>query len=176
MISDQIAEALLSEAELGGITIRQPMVKDVPAMAIIINDFASRGLMLPRSHHNIYQTLRDFTVVESEDEIVACGAMHIVWGDIGEVRSLAVVEEWQRRGVGRLIVDILLGEAHAFGLPKVFALTYQQGFFERLGFAVVARESLPHKIWGDCLDCPKFPNCDEIAMTINVKNHGGVAP
>ena len=147
-------------------------VEDVPAMADLINYFADKELMLPRSQHQIYQYLRDFVVVKGDDTLVGCGALHVVWGDLGEVRSLAVKEDWHGQGVGRCIVEALLKEARDLGLPRVFTLTYQQEFFERLGFHVVPRESLPHKIWGDCLNCPKFPNCDEIAMILDFEEKG----
>ena len=148
------------------IVIRKPLIKDVPAMADLINGFASQGLMLPRSRYQVYKFLREFVVATSHDVIAGCAALDIVWEDLGEIRSLAVAEEWHRHGVGRLLVEALLDEAKALGLPGVFVLTYQQEFFEEMGFHVVSRESLPHKIWGDCLNCPKFPNCDEIAMML----------
>lgn len=155
------------------ILIRKALVRDVPAMARLINGFAARALMLPRSHYQFYQHLRDFTVAEHEGDVIACGALQIVWEDQAEIRSLAVAPEWQRRGIGRRLVQALLEEAAALGVPSVFALTYQREFFERLGFYVVPHESLPHKIWGDCLNCPKFPNCDEIAMRIELNQEGG---
>ena len=148
------------------IVICRPLIEDVPAMADIINGFAYQGLMLPRSRHQIYKFLREFVVATSNDVIVGCAALDIVWEDLGEIRSLAVAEEWQRHGVGRLLVAALLDDAKALGLPGVFTLTYQQSFFEGIGFHVVPKESLPHKIWGDCLNCPKYPNCDEIAMKL----------
>jgi len=89
------------------------------------------------------------------------------------VRSLAIKAEWKGRGVGRLIVENLLEQARTLGLPRVFALTYQDGFFERAGFRAVPHEMLPHKIWGDCLNCPKYPNCDEIAMMLDLDQSGG---
>jgi len=149
------------------ITIRKATVKDVLSMARIINGYAAQGQMLPKSHHQLYQDIRDFVVALSDEEIVGCGALHIIWEDLAEIRSLAVVEEWRGKEVGRLMVESLLKEARALGLPQVFALTYQQGFFERMGFHMVPRESLPHKIWGDCLNCPKFPNCDEVALILD---------
>ncbi|MBC7234841.1 MAG: N-acetyltransferase [Chloroflexi bacterium] len=152
--------------------IRPAVVRDVPAMAEIINAFAATGQMLPRSQHSLYQNIRDFMVAVHEGKVVACGALHVVWGDIGEIRSLAVSSEWGRRGVGSRLVSALLEEARRLGLPRVFALTYQQAFFQKLGFQVVPRDSLPHKIWGDCLDCPKFPNCDEIAMIVELTPFG----
>jgi amino-acid N-acetyltransferase len=151
-----------------GTAIRKALVKDVPAMARLINGFAAQEIMLPRSHYQFYQHIRDFSVAEREGEIIACGALQVIWEDQAEVRSLAVAQEWQGKGIGRALVATLLDEAHALGLPSVFALTYRDGFFSRLGFGVVPHQSLPHKIWGDCLNCPKFPNCDEIAMRIEL--------
>jgi len=150
------------------IAVRKAVIRDVPVMAQIINSFAAKGLMLARSQHHLYQFLRDFAVVTAGGKTVGCGALSVVWADIAEIRSLAVAEEWQKQGLGRQLVSFLLDEARDLGLPSVFALTYQQAFFECMGFHVVPRESLPHKIWGDCLNCPKFPNCDETAMVINL--------
>ena len=133
-------------------------------MAAIINQYASDGQMLPRSQHSLYNNIRDFYVAIHDGAVIGCGALHVVWADIGEVRSLAVARDWSGQGLGRRMVEALLEEARRLELPRVFALTYQQAFFERMDFHVVSRDSLPHKIWGDCLDCPKFPNCDEIAM------------
>jgi len=155
------------------VIIRKALVRDVPAMARLINGFAAQEIMLPRSFYQFYQHLRDFTVAEHQGEVIACGALQIIWEDQAEIRSLAVAPEWQRRGVGRRLVKALLEEAKALGVPSVFALTYQQAFFKKMGFHVVPHESLPHKIWGDCLNCPKFPNCDEIAMRIELNQEDG---
>lgn len=148
----------------GTLVIRKARLADVPAMSEIINAFAARQLMLPRSQFQFYQHIRDFSVAECEGEIIGCGALQFVWSDLAEIRSLAVKEEWQGRHIGRRLVEFLLEEARLQGVKQVFCLTYQQKFFERLGFYVVSREMLPHKIWGDCLNCPKYPQCDEIAM------------
>lgn len=156
----------------GQLTLRKATVKDVPAMARLINGYASQGQMLPKSHYQLYQDIRDFVVISNGDELVGCGALHIIWEDLAEIRSLVVSERWQGQGMGRLMVETLLAEARALGLPRVFALTYQEGFFARLGFRVVPRESLPQKIWGDCLNCPKFANCDEIAMIFDLHEGG----
>lgn len=166
----------MSSNEANHIVIRRAVVADVPQMAEIINSFAAEGHMLPRSQHSLYQNIRDFVVTTSGETVIGCGALHVVWGDIAEVRSLAIVRDWHGKGVGRRIVEALLVEAHTLGLPRVFTLTYQPGFFDRFRFHVVPHESLPHKIWGDCLDCPKFPNCDEIAMLLDLdmeENHEG---
>jgi len=153
----------------GEITIRKAVIADVPALTSIINAYAAQGIMLPRSQHQVYQSLRDFAVaVDGDGQVIGCGALHIVWADLCEVRSLAVREEWQGNGVGRRLAERLLAEAEELGLPKVFVLTYQVDFFARLGFRIVPHETLPHKIWGDCLNCPKYPDCDEIAMVRNI--------
>ncbi len=146
------------------VVIREALAGDVPAMAEIINTFASQGLMLPRSQFQFYQHVRDFSLAEHAGEVLGCGALQFVWSDLAEIRSLAVKETWQGKGIGRRLVEHLLAEARRHGIRQVFCLTYQQGFFEEVGFYVVSRESLPHKIWGDCLNCPKYPDCDEIAM------------
>lgn len=164
----------MSETKAGRIILRKPVVQDVPSMARIINSYASQGQMLPRSHHKLYQDIRDFVVAIVDGEIIGCGALHVVWGDVAEIRSLAVKPEWLGKGVGRLLVEALVQEARSLGLPSVFALTYRQGFFEHMGFHVVPRESLPHKIWGECLDCPNFPNCNEIALTMDITQHEGL--
>lgn len=150
------------------VQVRKATVRDVPTMARIINHWASQGIMLAKSHHQLYQYIRDYVVATHEDVVIGCGALHVVWEDLAEVRSMAVEEAWHGRGVGRQILAYLLNEARELGLPHVFALTYRQSFFARAGFYVVPHESLPHKIWGDCLNCPKFPNCDEIAMTRDI--------
>jgi amino-acid N-acetyltransferase len=148
--------------------LRKANVKDVPAVANLINGYAAKSQMLPRSHHRLYQDIRDFVIAECDGRIIGCGALHVVWEDMAEVRSLAVAQEYRKLGLGRRIVDTLLAEAKALGLPRAFALTYHREFFERAGFRAVARETLPHKIWGDCIDCPKFPNCDEVALIIDL--------
>jgi len=137
-------------------------------MARIINHWASQGIMLAKSHHQLYQYIRDFVVATHGDEVIGCGALHVVWEDLAEVRSMAIVEEWHNKRVGCKMLDYLLGEARGLGLPRVFVLTYRDSFFGRVGFRVVPHEALPHKIWGDCLNCPKFPNCDEIAMILDL--------
>jgi len=151
------------------IVLRRLTVQDVPSVADLINGYATLGQMLPRSHHKLYQFLRDFIGAWDGDLLVGCGALALVWERLGEVRSLAVLPEYRGKGIGRQMVHYLLEDARKMGLDRVFALTYQQAFFEHIGFRQVARETLPHKIWGDCLDCPKFPNCDEIAMILDLE-------
>lgn len=161
------------EARYGNIVVRQATLADVEQMHSLINRFATLGLMLPKSRNTLYQNIRDFCVAEKlgahtgQRTFAGCGALHVLWEDLGEIRSLAVDERFQGNGVGRYIVGLLLEDARRLQLPRVFALTYQVAFFCRLGFVEVDKDSLPRKVWGECLDCPKFPNCDEIAVILN---------
>jgi amino-acid N-acetyltransferase len=141
---------------------------DVEKMHGLINYFARSGWMLPKSRNKLYQNIRDFFVAEKDGEFAGCCALHVMWDDLGEIRSLAVVEAYQSNGVGRLLALAALEDAVALKLPRVFALTYQQAFFERLGFIEVDKASMPQKVWGECMDCPKFPNCDEVAMVLDL--------
>ncbi|HOG47590.1 MAG TPA: N-acetyltransferase [Anaerolineae bacterium] len=149
---------------LPGIAVRPATVGDVEAMVRLINGYAARGEMLPKSLNQVYQNIRDFCVAERNGEIAGCGALHVLWNNLGEVRSLAVAEGLRRQGIGGLILQALLRDAGQMGLPQVFALTYKPRFFARWGFRTVERESLPRKIWVDCIDCIKFPQCDEVAV------------
>ena len=155
------------------IVIHQATLADVERMHSLINAYASKGLMLAKSRNALYQNVRDFFVADAvydrrrERVFAGCGALHVLWADLGEIRSLAVEERFRGNGVGRHIVRALLEDATRLQLPRIFALTYQQTFFERLGFVEVDKDALPRKVWGECLDCPKFPNCDEIAMLLN---------
>ncbi|MBN1936193.1 MAG: N-acetyltransferase [Anaerolineae bacterium] len=148
--------------------VRRATLGDVENMHALINAFASKGLMLPKSRNHLYQNIRDFFVAEKEGEFAGCGALHILWNDLGEIRSLAVDERFQGNGVGRQIVKALIQDAIDLKLPLVFALTYQQVFFEHLGFRETEKETMPRKVWGECMDCPKFPNCDETAVVLRL--------
>lgn len=150
------------------VVIREALVGDVPVMAEIINAYAGQQVMLPRSYFQLYQHVRDFVVAECDGQVLGCGALQFVWGDLAEIRSLAVRQGWQGQGIGLRVAQHLLNQARRHRIPRVFCLTYQKRFFERLGFYEVSRESLPHKIWGDCLNCPKYPDCDEIAMMLDL--------
>jgi len=150
------------------ILIRKAKMKDVPIVHELVNDYASRGEMLARSRSEIYEGLRDFFIAEEEGQILGCAALHINWEDLAEVRSLAVLETAQKRGIGKKLVEACIQEARDLGVAKVYALTYRPGFFEQLGFDQVPKETLPHKIWGDCLKCPQFPNCDEDAVMMEI--------
>lgn len=150
--------------------MRKATVTDVPAIADIVNRHAKNGMMLPRPLSRIYDSIRDFMVVEDGGEIAGCGALHVMWSDLAEIRALALKEEYAGHGLGRLLVETLLGEARDLGIEKVFALTYQDRFFEHLGFHVIDKSQLPHKIWSECVNCVHFPNCNEIAMQLELKD------
>ncbi len=144
--------------------LRQAAVSDVPAIHKLIMFWANKRKMLPVSLSRLYEDVRDFFVFESRGEVVACAALHVVWEDIAEVRSVAVAQESRGHGVGRLLVDACKAEARRLGLPRVFCLTYSTKFFGALGFREVDKASLPHKIWADCINCPQFPDCSEVPM------------
>lgn len=148
--------------------IRKARIDDAKTIHKLLMGYASDGLMLSRSLSDIFETIRDFYVFERDGSVVGTVCLHICWEDLAEVRSLAVDQGSEGRGIGRQLVEACLAEARQLGLQKVFALTYKQGFFEKLGFRVIEKAELPHKIWGDCLKCPKFPDCDEIAMILAI--------
>lgn len=148
--------------------IRKARIPDVKVVHKLLLSYAQQGLMLSRSLADIYECLRDFYVLERDGEVVGTVALHICWEDLAEIRSLAVSQAYERRGVGRQLVQACLDEASRLGLKQVFALTYQPGFFEKMGFDYIEKSELPQKIWSDCLKCPKFPDCDEIAMRIQL--------
>jgi amino-acid N-acetyltransferase len=144
--------------------IRAAKINDAEEMSRLINKHASSNLMLPIALNQIYDQLRDFVVAEAEGEIIGCGAMHITWKDLGEIRSVAIEESHRKQGVGTQIVNRLLTMALEMEVKRLFVLTYQPKFFDKFGFSVIDKEALPHKIWRVCINCHKFPNCDEIAM------------
>jgi amino-acid N-acetyltransferase len=148
------------------VSIRDAQAEDVPAMAQLINAYAAQGLMLPRSEEQILRHLSDFVVAEHSGRIVGCGALARLSPDLAEVRSLAVAPEMRGRGIGRALVRHLLEKARAAEIAQVCALTLQPGFFEPLGFRVIDRWDISPKIWQECIYCPKFHRCDEIAVLL----------
>jgi len=150
-------------------TIRKARIGDVDRIHALVTAHANKELMLPRSRSELYESLRDYFVAEAADgTVVACGGLEISWADLAEIKSLAVDAEHQGRGVGRRIAEACLQEARKLGIPRVFVLTYQVAFFEKLGFEQIPKEELPHKIWKTCINCPKFPDCDEVALAIRL--------
>jgi amino-acid N-acetyltransferase len=144
--------------------IEKATMADAPVIQDLVSGLASLGEMLPRPLAEIYEQLRDFLVVRDNGRVVACAALHIMWEDLAEIRSVAVLDDWRDKGVGAQLVEACLKEARALGIPTVFALTRQPSFFERLGFHQADVMALPRKVWGECYRCPKFPNCDEVAL------------
>jgi len=148
--------------------IRKAHIRDVDRIHALITLYSNDQFMLARSRSELYESVRDFFVAEVGGAVAACGGLEIAWADLAEIKSLAVDPSWQRRGLGRRIVQACLKEARELGIKRVFALTYQAGFFQKLGFQKIPKEELPHKIWSDCLKCPKFPDCDEVAVAITL--------
>jgi len=148
--------------------VRKARLTDVSVIRRMVNRYAGESRMLPLSYNQIYERLRDFWVVESGGKVVGCGALKIVWKDLGELRSLAVAPSRQKHGYGRALTEQIIAEAHSLGIKKLFLLTYVPAFFRKLGFQIVPKAKLPHKIWLDCINCPKFPRCDEIALIKNI--------
>ena len=151
------------------ITIRSARPADIPAVQGLINGFAADGLMLSRTLTELYENLRDFYVCEQAGEVLGCVALHVIWSDLAEVKSLAVAPQLHGKGVGSDLVQAALEEARRLEIPRVFALTFRAHFFERLGFHCIEKHDLPQKIWGECIRCAKFPDCNEQAVLIDIK-------
>jgi len=144
-------------------------ISDVPQMHKLINYFADKGDMLARSLSEIYENIRDYFVVRQGERVIACVALHISWSDLAEIKSLAVTEDSQRKGIGDQLIEACLREAKELGISTVFCLTYKPAFFEKFGFSQVDKAELPHKVWGECYRCPKFPDCDEVALIYHLE-------
>jgi amino-acid N-acetyltransferase len=149
--------------------IRRALIADAEQIQHLINQFADAGRLLPRSLSEIYDNLRDFHVYEGRDHhIGGVCALHICWEGLSEIRSLAVAQGERKKGVGTKLVEACLEEARHLGVTQVFLLTYIPPYFERAGFRLVEKSTLPHKIWADCIRCVKFPDCDETAMILDL--------
>jgi len=148
------------------------MTADARQVHDLVNAFAGRGEMLPRTMGEVYENLRDFFVVRRADRVLGCVALHIVWEDLAEVRSLAVREQSRTVGLGALLVQACIDEARRLGLKRLFALTFKPAFFEKLGFQQADVMTLPQKVWNECYRCPKFPSCNEIAMVLDLDRPG----
>ena len=148
------------------VNIEKAKIGDVPGIHKLINFFAERGEMLPRALSEVYENVRDFFVVREGADIVACVALHILWSDLAEIKSLAVDKGRQEQGIGRSLLEACLQEAKDLGVASLFCLTYRPAFFEQFGFQQIEVMKLPRKVWGECQRCAKFPNCDEIALVL----------
>ena len=148
--------------------IRKARINDIKAIHALINHHARKGEMLPRSLNELYECLRDFHTFEEGGEIVGVCGLHINWGDLGEIRSLAVKEGWARQGMGTALAEECIAEARQLDVARLYTLTYKPQFFERLGFRKIDKSDLPQKVWSDCLKCFKFPECDEVALILDL--------
>jgi len=149
--------------------VEKARIRDVDQMHKLINYYADKGEMLARSLSEIYENVRDYFVVRQGERVIACAALHVSWLDLAEIKSLAVAEDSRKQGIGAQLVEVCLKEAKELGIATVFCLTYNPAFFERFGFSQVDKMELPRKVWTECYRCPKFPNCDEVALVYQLE-------
>jgi amino-acid N-acetyltransferase len=150
--------------EKNNMKLRKAKLGDVEVMMSLINNYAENGSMLPRSRSMLYENIREFLVAVENNQIVAVASLHIIWEDLAEIRALAVASNFIGKGIGKKLVNSLINEALDLGCSRVFALTYQTEFFVRCGFHIISKDEMPQKVWKECVNCIKFPNCDEVAM------------
>jgi amino-acid N-acetyltransferase len=161
LTEETVAPATVNNSK---IIVRKANMQDIPALLGLINGYAGKGIMLPRTEFELSENMRDFMVAWDGRALAGCGALHFYSPTVGEVRSLATAETHKKHGVGRLIIQALVTEAQTYGLDAIFAFTYVKDFFAKVGFHEVERGELPLKAWKDCLRCPKFNSCDETAV------------
>jgi amino-acid N-acetyltransferase len=146
------------------VTCRRATEDDVDSLYEIIQSYAEKGIMLPRSKEALGRNIGTFVIAEYEGRFVGCGSLFRLGKDLVEIRSLGVTDGYKGQGIGRKLVTFLTEEAIAQEIPKIMALTYEVAFFEKNGFSVVSKEIFPEKVWTDCVHCKKQHNCDEIAV------------
>jgi amino-acid N-acetyltransferase len=139
-------------------------VSDASSLHRLISHFADKGEVLPRALSEIYDGIRDYFVVRTGGRVIACAALQVTWADLAEIRSLAVDEQEQNQRVGSLLIQACLNDAKELGIPRVFCLVRKPAFFEKHGFQLIDKKELPQKVWAECYRCPKFPDCDEVAL------------
>lgn len=145
--------------------LRLAQMHDAKRIHSLLTECSAEGLLLPRSLSNLYGQIRDFRILETEGgELIGCAALAVIWENLAEVRSLAIAKPWRGNGFGNILVDDCCEDARMIGINRVFALTYQVRFFERNGFGVVDKDTLPQRVWIVCANCPRFPDCDEVAV------------
>ena len=149
--------------------VEKAKINDANQMHKLINYFADKGEMLARPLSEIYENIRDYFVIKKGKKVIGCAALHVMWSDLAEVKSVAVAQDSQNQGVGNQLIEACLNEAKELGIPTVFCLTYKPAFFEKFGFSQIDKMELPRKIWTECYRCPKFPDCDEIALIYPMK-------
>ncbi len=148
--------------------VEKATLGDAPQIHRLINSYAGEGFLLPRSLMEIYESIRDFFVIREGGQVVGTAALKVVWEDLAEIRSVLVSSRYKGKGWGRALIEACIEEARGLGVRKVFVLTNSPQYFARLGFKLVDKRELPHKVWSDCLKCPKFPDCDEVAMLMDI--------
>ncbi len=144
--------------------VRKARISDAEAIRKLINYYANKKEMLPRSLNEVYENIRDFFLIEQKGQIIACCALHVTWEDLAEVKAVAVSPRWQRKGLGSMLLQKCFEEAVLLGVGRLFALTFKPQFFLKFGFRLVRKETLPHKIWSECIKCAMFPNCGEVPV------------
>ena len=145
--------------------VEKAKINEAQRIHELVNSFANKGEMLPRALSEIYENLRDFFVIRDRDkQVIGCAAIHVTWADLAEIKSLAVSDDNQAKGLGSILVEACLDEAKELGIPTIFCLTYKPAFFEKHNFRQVDKMELPRKVWSECYRCPKFPDCDEVAL------------
>jgi len=149
--------------------IRKARIGDIKQLHSLIKCCSEKGEMLPRSVNQLYEGIRDFFVFEQDGQVVACAALHIAWEDLAEIRSVAVSEQYRSKGLGTELVDACIEEARQFDVTRIFVLTNKPDYFKKFQFQEIAKEALPHKIWHECINCPKFPDCDEVPLLRTLK-------
>jgi amino-acid N-acetyltransferase len=145
--------------------INKAKIENAKGIQKLITFYAEKDFMLPRSLNEIYENIRDYWIWQENDKILGCAAMHVVgWNDLGEIKSLAVDAEYHKKGIGKKLITSCLEEAKNLGIKKVFVLTFIPDFFKKLEFVEIDKKEFPHKIWAECCNCPKFPDCKEVAL------------
>ncbi|MCG3775632.1 MAG: Amino-acid acetyltransferase [Nitrospira sp.] len=154
------------------LSIELAQLKDVPKIHQLISYFADRNEMLHRPLSELYENLRDFYVIRQGDDIIACASLHVVWSDLAEIKAVAVREDFQSQGLGKQLIHHCMEAGKEMGLKSVFVLVIKTAYYEQLGFQQVDVMALPRKVWGECLRCPKFPSCNEVAMVYHLTPDG----
>ena len=148
--------------------ITRPKINEGKSIQQLVNLYASDGLLIPLSLHEVYERIREFFVYKTDEQIVGVASLHVVWEDLAELRSMAVHPNYQCRGIGKALALRCIEEGRELCIKKVFLLTYKKEFFAKVGFQLVDKSELPQKVWSDCIKCVKFPDCDEIAMSLTL--------
>ncbi len=179
---EKFRKVLINEKDQPQIVIQKAQIRDVEEILDLVNGFAALNLMLPRGPQYLYENIRDFVIASDRNVpvysltktrevlhlIVACGSLHVLWEDIAEIRALAIHPDYQQMGLGSKLVEVMIEEAKQLGIRRLFTFTMTEDFFKTLGFRLQNREELPPKVWGECSRCPKYFQCDEVGMVLDL--------